>query len=118
MYYGLAYGVLTPAKGFAKAIYSVRKGMLLLQLLNICFCNRKLFHVTSQKIRFQKRNVFKNVSFRYEKENVINKINFKIKKGETVALVGASGSGKTTLANLLARFYDSTAGGIKMMELK
>ena len=29
-------------------------------------------------------------------------------------LVGASGSGKTTLANLLARFYDSTTGSIKI----
>ena len=31
----------------------------------------------------------------------------------TVALVGQSGSGKTTLANLLARFWDVSAGAVR-----
>ena len=116
-YMGLAYGVLTPAKGFAKAIYSVRKGNAAAsRVIEYLFYQPKIISSNkAKKIRdFKKEIVFKNVSFRYEKENVINKINFKIKKGETVALVGASGSGKTTLANLLARFYDSTTGSIKI----
>ena len=116
-YMGLAYGVLTPAKGFAKAIYSVRKGNAAAsRVIEYLFYQPKIISRNkSKKIGdFKKEIVFKNVSFRYEKENVINKINFKIKKGETVALVGASGSGKTTLANLLARFYDSTTGSIKI----
>ena len=37
-----------------------------------------------------------------------------IKAGEYVALVGPSGSGKSTFANLLLRFYDPTAGVIKI----
>ena len=116
-YMGLAYGVLTPAKGFAKAIYSVRKGNAAAsRVIEYLFYQPKIISRNkSKKIGdFKKEIVFKNVSFRYEKENVVNKINFKIKKGETVALVGASGSGKTTLANLLARFYDSTTGSIKI----
>ena len=116
-YMGLAYGVLTPAKGFAKAIYSVRKGNAAAsRVIEYLFYQPKIISRNNAKKigDFKKEIVFKNVSFRYEKENVINKINFKIKKGETVALVGASGSGKTTLANLLARFYDSTRGSIKI----
>ena len=116
-YMGLAYGVLTPAKGFAKAIYSVRKGNAAAsRVIEYLFYQPKIISRNKAKKigDFKKEIVFKNVSFRYEKENVINKINFKIKKGETVALVGASGSGKTTLANLLARFYDTTTGSIKI----
>jgi subfamily B ATP-binding cassette protein MsbA len=55
---------------------------------------------------------FERVEFSYGGERVLDGIELVIEKGETVALVGPSGSGKTTLANLLARFYDPTAGRI------
>lgn len=57
---------------------------------------------------------FKDVSFKYPsgKRNVLDNLNFKINQGETIAIVGATGSGKSTLVNLLARFYDVTAGKI------
>jgi len=43
---------------------------------------------------------------------VLQDIELDVEPGQTVALVGRSGAGKTTLCNLVARFYDPTAGGI------
>lgn len=62
----------------------------------------------------QGRIEFLNLSFRYigADKNALTGINLLIEPGQTVALVGASGSGKTTLANLTARFYDPTEGGV------
>jgi ABC-type multidrug transport system fused ATPase/permease subunit len=59
--------------------------------------------------------LFHDVSFRYETgEEVLTHINLEARPGELVALVGRSGAGKTTLVNLLARFYDPTAGHISV----
>ncbi|HDT9537880.1 TPA: ABC transporter ATP-binding protein [Listeria monocytogenes] len=56
---------------------------------------------------------YNQVSFEYsDGKNVLNHINLSIKAGETVAFVGPSGAGKTTICNLLARFYDVSAGEI------
>ena len=45
---------------------------------------------------------------------MLRDINLEVEPGETIALVGRSGSGKTTLCNLIARFYDPTAGTIPL----
>ena len=59
---------------------------------------------------------FNDVYFKYPntRNDMLKKINFNIKKGETVAIIGSTGSGKTTLVNLLMRFYDATAGTVKL----
>lgn len=58
---------------------------------------------------------FSHVSFRYEEGiNILKNIHFQVKAGEKIALVGPTGSGKTTIINLLMRFYDVTAGELKV----
>ncbi len=41
-------------------------------------------------------------------------IDLDVPPGQTVALVGSTGAGKSTLAKLVARFYDPTAGAVKV----
>lgn len=59
---------------------------------------------------------FDHVSFRYEDaaKNALHNINLEIREGEHVAFVGPSGGGKSTLASLIARFFDTTGGQIKI----
>lgn len=59
---------------------------------------------------------FDDVEFRYPgaQDPVLCNISFSAAPGETVAIVGSTGSGKSTLINLIPRFYDVTAGSIKV----
>jgi ATP-binding cassette, subfamily B, multidrug efflux pump len=58
---------------------------------------------------------FSHVDFGYEDEKpILKNIHFYVKSGEKIALVGPTGSGKTTIINLLMRFYDVTAGELKI----
>lgn len=59
--------------------------------------------------------VFDAVHFQYEpSKEVLSGISFHADPGQKIALVGPSGSGKSTIANLIPRFYDVTAGAIKI----
>ncbi len=113
VYMGLAYNILTPAKGISKANYSIQKGNAaadrILEILNI----EDHFENTKDSVtinNFKKDIVFDKVFFSYENKTVINNFSLKIKKGEMVALIGHSGSGKSTITHLLNRFYDIDRG--------
>jgi len=45
---------------------------------------------------------------------VLENISFRVEPGETVAIVGHTGAGKSTLASLMLRFYDVTAGAVRV----
>ena len=58
---------------------------------------------------------FRNVSFEYDPGRlVLHGVTFTAEPGQTVALVGHTGSGKTTITNLLAKFYISDAGQLRI----
>ena len=114
---GLAYGVLTPAKGISKAMYSIKKGNAaaarILEVLETP--NPIVDPVKPEKMSaFSKEISFNKVSFAYEEEIVIDKLNLTIPKGSSIALVGPSGGGKSTIANLVPRFYDVNEGSISI----
>ena len=43
-------------------------------------------------------------------------IDFTAKAGQTIGIIGGTGSGKSSLVNLIPRFYDATAGAVKINE--
>ena len=56
-----------------------------------------------------------HVAFSYEDGTpVLRDITFAVPAKTMVALVGPSGCGKTTIARLISRFYDVTAGSVKV----
>ena len=56
-----------------------------------------------------------NVSFAYDGDlDVLRNVSVHIEPGETIAIVGPSGGGKTTLCQLIPRFYEVSAGSIKL----
>ena len=62
------------------------------------------------------RVAFENVSFTYagSKEPALSHISFTADPGETIGIIGGTGCGKSTLVNLIPRFYDASAGTVKV----
>jgi ATP-binding cassette subfamily B protein len=59
--------------------------------------------------------VLEGVTFGYAGgEPVLSDIDIEIAPGERVAFVGPTGAGKSTMAKLIARFYDPTAGRVRI----
>ena len=74
------------------------------------------------------RVAFEDVSFHYSRrsagrdngaeraigEDVLHGISFEVEPGADIALLGATGAGKSTLVNLISRFYDVSAGVVRV----
>jgi ATP-binding cassette subfamily B multidrug efflux pump len=55
----------------------------------------------------------RDVHFAYRDDMpVLHDIDLTVEAGQTIALVGPTGAGKTSIANLVARFYEVTAGAV------
>jgi len=60
---------------------------------------------------------FDRVEFAYAGTSgspVLKNISFEVRPGETVGMIGSTGSGKTSLVSLIPRFYDPTAGTVRI----
>ncbi len=59
---------------------------------------------------------FDGVEFYYPgaEQPALKHISFQARRGEVTAIIGGTGSGKSTLVNLIPRFYDVSAGTIRV----
>ncbi|XHH07631.1 MAG: ABC transporter ATP-binding protein [Candidatus Bathyarchaeia archaeon] len=60
--------------------------------------------------------IFENVSFSYANQETaaLSSVTFRAEENQITAIVGPSGGGKSTIAHLIPRFFDVTAGTIKV----
>ena len=58
--------------------------------------------------------VFDHVSFSYEQKPILRDISVTQPDRTTTAVIGPSGSGKTTFCNLIARFWDTDSGSVRI----
>jgi len=64
---------------------------------------------------FKGKIQFERVSFAYSPDSpTLKEVTLNIEPGQVAALVGPTGSGKTTLISLIPRFYDPTAGEVRI----
>ena len=58
---------------------------------------------------------YRAVSFAYGHDApVLHDVDLEVRRGQVLAIVGPSGAGKTTLVDLLPRFYEPSAGEIRL----
>ena len=64
---------------------------------------------------FKGKIEFEGVSFSYSPDRpILRELSFQIEAGQVAAFVGPSGAGKSTIVSLIPRFYDPTAGRVKI----
>ncbi|RFS82199.1 ABC transporter ATP-binding protein [Actinomadura spongiicola] len=69
----------------------------------------------SEPVEPQSHHVeFDSVTFRHGDRTVIDGVTLSVPQGGRLAVVGPSGAGKSTFLQLLARFYDVDAGGVRV----
>jgi subfamily B ATP-binding cassette protein MsbA len=112
--------LIEPFKRISNASYNIQKGLVSFERVKLILDAENDIKEKKDAIELKSFNnniVYENVSFAYNNfdgNDVLKNINLNIQKGKMVALVGLSGSGKSTLADLLCRFYDVSAGSIKI----
>lgn len=109
--------ITRPMRSFTDAFATINQGIAagdrVLRLLDTETSVRNAPDAV-QLDHFRERIEFRDVRFAYEEREVICGISFTVEKGQTVALVGPSGGGKSTISDLIPRFYDVTAGEIRI----
>ena len=117
-FYALIAGMFDPLRKMLSVYSRVQRGVAAAD---------RVFHALDRESRVPQKPLapalpnhskdieFDSVSFGYKPgRTVLTGVNLRVEFGETVAFVGPTGCGKTSLINLLPRFYDPVAGGVKI----
>jgi len=115
--------IIPPAKALVTSVYTIQKGMASAERIYEIIDGEEIIVEDKEPVQlkeFKEKIEYQHVGFSYNDHqingqyDVLNDVNFCLEKGKTIALVGASGAGKSTLVDLLPRFYDVSAGEIKL----
>ena len=109
--------IIPPAKSFSTGYYSIQKGIASAERIFEILDAEEVIVERENPVRissFEHSIEYRDLSFNYGGEPVLNSIQVTIPKGKVIALVGPSGGGKSTFVDLLPRFYDATAGEIRI----
>jgi ATP-binding cassette, subfamily B, multidrug efflux pump len=103
---GFAAPVIAQAAASAERVYEVVDAEIEIRSLP----DAKSLHQCIGRITFE------NVRFRYpgSATEALKGISFETRPRELIAVLGMTGSGKSTIMNLIPRFYDVTAGSIRI----
>jgi ATP-binding cassette, subfamily B, bacterial MsbA len=112
---GFSLKLYTPAKWLAKFPSTIQPGLVAAERV-FEFVDTPIEMQDAADARpfaFEESLRFEDVGFHYvEGEAVLDGVDIDVRRGQVIALVGPSGAGKSTLVDLVARFYDPTAGRI------
>ncbi len=107
------YSIMAPVKNLSKVNAGIQEGVAAAKRVFRVMDEQPSIVSGARDVPPMERGIrVEGVSFRYDTEPVLEDVDLRIRKGEVIAIVGPSGAGKTTLADLIARFYDPTAGRI------
>ncbi|MCI8320597.1 MAG: ABC transporter ATP-binding protein [Dorea sp.] len=129
-------GILTQGEVVALINYMSQILVELVKLANLIItvtkaiaCGNRIQSVFEEKAGISEGNVddmfsgeeeafieFDHVSMRYEGAGAdsLSDISFRVKKGQTIGIIGGTGSGKSSVVNLIPRFYDASAGAVRI----
>ncbi len=125
----LTLGGLVIFLGVMKTVTDAGRGLasLSLNLAAVSAAAARLFEVLDQAPAIRDRPgaralpplcgrvTLEEVCFEYQPGTpVLHDVDLTLEPGQVVALVGRSGAGKSTIAALIPRFYDVTAGAVKL----
>lgn len=118
VFYALLAGVSDPARKLADIFHIIQPGVPAAErVFGMIDSPLSIVDPAEPKTspRPHQRIVFDNVSFRYGTSgHALRDIQLEIPFGQTLAIVGPNGCGKSTLVNLVQRFYDPTAGDVRL----
>jgi ATP-binding cassette subfamily B protein len=117
-YAGLVVWLIWPLRNLGRLIVQTSTGLVSYgRLLEVLREEREALDTGDHQPQGSVRGelVFEGVGFEYDTDTpVLHDVSFRCEPGQVVALLGATGSGKTSLVNLLPRFYEYTAGSLKL----
>lgn len=118
LFYGLLAGVADPLRKFADVFTRLQRASAASDRIFARLDRQPKVRDPERPLTLKRDRhelVFDGVEFAYRPgQPVLEDINLRIPCGQTIAIVGPNGCGKSTLANLIPRFFDPTAGTIRM----